>query len=106
MLSNLDGRPFVPIVNAPHDAFVLEPGAPCFGRRVDAPFSGGREFSDSSFGDEVGDGLLECAPGGERPYGGSLSLDRDLRGGICEGLGEHVAAMRSELDGEESGQSG
>ena len=42
--------------------------------------------------------MFEGAPGGERPLGkGSLSLDRDLRGGIGEGLEGHVASRPVEL---------
>jgi len=37
--------------------------------------------------------LVREFPGCERPYGGSLSLDRDLRGGIGEGPGGHVAGV-------------
>ena len=48
--------------------------------------------------DEVRDSLFEGCSGGEGPNKGPLSLDRDLRGGIGEGLGEHVAGVRGELD--------
>ncbi len=106
MLSDLDGRPFVPIVDAPDEALVLEAGASRLGRRVDAPFTRGREFSDGSLVDEVGDGRFEGTSGSERPYGGSLSLDRDLRGGIGEGLGGHVARRSVELEVEDGCRSG
>ena len=50
----------------------------------------GWELEDRSLVDEAGDCLFEGSSGGERPDKGSLSLDRDLRGGIGEGLGGHV----------------
>ena len=37
---------------------------------------------------------------------GPLSLDRSLRGGIEEGLGEHVAVMRGEVEVEVENASG
>ena len=61
---------------------------------------------DYSLSDEAGDCLFEGTFGGERPDGSSLSLDRDLRGGIGEGLGEHVAGMRSEKDVERASRNG
>ncbi len=47
--------------------------------------------------------MFEGSYGGERQDGGSLSLDRDLRGGIGEGLGGHVAGIRSKLVVERAG---
>ena len=41
--------------------------------------------------------MFKDPSGGERPDGGPLSLDRDLRGGIGEGLGGHVAVKKGEL---------
>jgi hypothetical protein len=52
-----------------------------------------------SFVDEARESLFEDSTSGcEGPYGSPLSLDRDLRGGIGEGLGGHVAEMRGELE--------
>ncbi len=49
------------------------------------------------FVDEAGDGSFKGCSGSEGPYTGPLSLNRDLRGGIGEGLGGHVAEVREEL---------
>jgi hypothetical protein len=42
--------------------------------------------------------VFEDSSSCERPNGGPLSLDRDLRGGIGEGLGEHAAVMRGGVE--------
>ncbi len=67
-------------------------------RRVDAPLAGGLELEVSSFIDEAQESLLEGSSGCEGPDGSLLSLDRDLRGGIGEGLWAHVSVMRGELE--------
>jgi hypothetical protein len=50
--------------------------------------------------------LFEGPSSGERPNKGSLSLDRDLRGGIGEGLEGYIEGMRSELNVERASRSG
>ena len=42
--------------------------------------------------------MFEDSSDCERSDGDPLSLDRDLRGGIGEGLGRHVVVMRGELE--------
>ncbi len=64
---------------------------------MDAPLVGGLELEYNSFVDEARESLFEDPSSGERLDGGPLSLDHDLRGGIGEGLGGHVAVMRGEL---------
>ncbi len=66
---------------------------------MNAPFVGGSELEDNSFVDEFLESLFEDPSGGERQNGGPLSLDRDLPGGIGEGLGGHVSVMRDEIRG-------
>ena len=60
----------------------------------------GLELEDNPFVDEARESLLEDPSCCERPDGGPLSLDRDLRGGIGEGLRGHVAVMLGELEAE------
>jgi hypothetical protein len=56
--------------------------------------------------DEANESLFKESSGCERIDGGSLSLDRDLRGGIGEGLWGHVAGMRGKLEVEHVKASG
>ena len=42
--------------------------------------------------------MFQCRSGSEGPDGGPLSLDRDLRGGIGEEIGGHVAGVRVRLE--------
>jgi len=63
---------------------------------MDPPLVGGSELKDKSFVDESRESLFKDPSGCERQDGGPLYLDRDLRGGIGEGLGGHVAVMRDE----------
>ncbi len=65
---------------------------------MDAPIAGGLELEDRSFVDEARESLLEDPSGCERPYGGPLSLDRYLRGGIGVGLGGHATVVLGELE--------
>ena len=74
---------------------------------MDAPLVGGLELEANSFVDEARESLFEDPSGGERlADGGPLSLDYDLRGGIGERLGGHVAVMRGELGVEVERASG
>ena len=98
MLANLGNRPVVMIVDPPYETIVLEARSSGLCRWVDAPLVGGLELEVCSFVDEAQEGLFEDSSSCERPYGGPLSLDRDLRGGIGEGLGGHVAVMRRDLE--------
>ena len=97
MLAGLDNSPIVMVIDPSNEAFVLEVWTPGLCRWVNAPFVGGLELEDNSFVDEARDSLFEDPSGGERPDGGPLSLYRDLRGGIVEGLGGHVVAKRDKL---------
>ena len=67
---------------------------------MDGPIVPRGELLDGAVFDEDGDGSLEGCSGSEGPHGGPLSLDRDLRGGIGEGLGGHEAEGR---DGNDKG---
>ncbi len=83
MLSDLEDAPLVVVVGAPYTTLMMEAGSSCLGRGVNSPLVGRREFLDGSPLDKSGDGLFEhwsCSGG---PYRGSLSLERDCRGGIC-----------------------
>jgi hypothetical protein len=86
------------IVDPPHDTFMLKARSSGLCRWVDSLLVGGLELEDSSFVDEARESLFEDSSGCERPYGGPLSLDRNFRGGIEEGLRGHVAVMRCELE--------
>ena len=86
------------IVDPPYATFMLEARSSSLCRRVDAPLVGGLELEDSSVVVEARESLFEESSGCEGPYGSPLSLDRDLRGSIGEGLGGHVAEMRGELE--------
>ncbi len=97
MLTDLEDDPLFLIVDAPYSTFVLESRTSDLGRGMNTPFVRGRELSDSAFVDEASDGSFEGRSGSEGPYRGPLSLDRDIRGGIGEGLGEHVTGEREEL---------
>ena len=61
---------------------------------MDPPPVGVLELKDNSFVDESRESLFEDLSCCERLDEGPLSLDRDLRGGIGEGLDGHVAVMR------------
>ena len=98
MLADLDHRLVVMIADPPHDTFMLEARSYILYRWVDASIVGGLELEDSFFVDEARESLFEDSSGGERPDGGPLSLDCDLRGRIGEGLGGHVAVMQGELE--------
>ena len=87
MLANLDSRPVVMIVDPPYETFMLEARSSSLCRRVDAPLAGGLELEDSSLVDDARESLFEDSSGCEGPGGSPLCLDRDLRGGIGEGLG-------------------
>ena len=86
MLSDLEEDPLVDVVDAPYTALVLETGFSRLGRGVDSPLVGWREFPDSSPLGKGGDRLFEYWSCGEGPYRGSLSLERDRRGGIVDGF--------------------
>ena len=90
MLADLDNGTDVMVIDTPHEAFMLEARSSGFRRRVDSPCVGRRAFDDCSLVDEAGENLFENSYGCERPYGGYISLDRDLQGGIGEGHGEHL----------------
>ena len=94
MFADLDHRLVVVVVNPPDKAFMLEARTHGLCRGMDAPIVGCLELEDDTPVDESRDGLFENFSGGERPDGGSLSLDRDLRGGIWKELDGHVAVMR------------
>ncbi len=95
MLTDLDHNPVVVVVNPPDEAFVLEARALGLSGGMDTPVViGSLELEDDSLVLESRESLFENPFGGEGPDGGSLSLDRDLRGGIGEGLDGHVAVMR------------
>ena len=95
---NLNNRLVVMVIDPPDETFMLEARSSGLCRWVDAPLVGGLELEDISFIDEARESLFEDPFGCERSDGGSLSLDRDLRGGIREGLGGHVAVMLGELE--------
>jgi len=73
---------------------MLEARTPSLSRGMDAPIVGCLELEDDTLVDKSRASLFEDHSGGERLDGGPLSLDRDLRGGIGEGLDGHVAVMR------------
>jgi len=91
VLADLDHRPVVVVVNPPNEAFMLEARTSGLCRGMDAPFVGCLELEDDILVDESRDNLFEDPSSGERPVGGPLSLDRDLRGGIGERLRGHEA---------------
>jgi hypothetical protein len=94
------------IADPPHDTFMLEARSSILYRWVDASIVGGLELEDSFFVDEARESLFENPSGCERPDGGPLSLDRDLRGGIERGLGGNEAVVRGELEDEVGKESG
>ena len=94
------------VVDPPNETFMMEAWSLGLCRWVDALFVGGLELEDSSFVDEARESLFEDPSGGERLDGSPLSLYRDLRGGIGEGLGGHVAVMLGELGVEVERASG
>ena len=98
MQADLDCSPLVSVVDAPNETLVLEARSHGLCRGMDAPLVRGIELQDRSFVDESCHGLFEHPFGSERPDGGSLSLELDLRGGIEEGLGGHVAEAMSALE--------
>ncbi len=57
----------------------------------------GGELADGAFVDEARDGPFKGRSGSEGPYGGPLSLDRDLRGGIVKRRREHTTGEREVL---------
>ena len=97
MLAKFDLNPIASVVDTPNATFMLEAASPGLGRGVNTPLFRGSELADSAFVDKAGDGSFKGCFGSEGPYKGPLSLDRDLRGGIGEGLGGHVAGVREEL---------
>ena len=97
-MSDLEDNPLIVVVKAPHATLVLEPGSPCFGGRVDPPPVRVVEFPNAARFGEGRDGFFQQSPRCESPDRGPLSLDRDLRGGIGEGLGGQVAGVREELE--------
>ncbi len=86
------------VVDPLDEPFMLEVRSSSLYRWVDAPLVGGLELEDKSFVNEARESLFEDPSGCERPDGGPLSLDRDLRGGIGKWLGGHVAVMLGELE--------
>jgi hypothetical protein len=87
VLTDLDHIPVVEVVNPPDEAFMLEARAPDLSGGMDAPIVGSLELEDDSLVLESRESLFEDPSGGEGPDGGSLSLDRDLRGGTVLGKG-------------------
>jgi len=73
---------------------MLEARAPGLSGGMESPVVGSLELEDDTLVLESLESLFEDPSGGEGPDGGSLSLARDLRGGIGEGLDGHVAVMR------------
>ena len=57
----------------------------------------GGELPYSPLFSERGHGLFESAPCRERANWGPLSLERDLLGGIVDGLGRHLVVKVDEL---------
>jgi hypothetical protein len=94
MLVDLDHGLVVQVIDSLDEAFMLEAKSFGFCRWVDSPFVWRRALVDCSSVEEAGESLFENSSGCEGPDGGPLSLDRDLRGGIGEGLGKHVTVMR------------
>ena len=64
---------------------------------MDTPGIRGGELPDSPLFSERGHGLFESAPCREGPNWGPLSLERDLLGGIVNGLGRHSVVEVDEL---------
>ena len=65
---------------------MLEARAPGLNGGMDTLVVGSLELEDDSLVLESRESLSENPYGGEGPDGGSLSLDRDLRGGFGKGL--------------------
>ena len=86
MLSDLEDDPLDNVVDAPNTAFMLKAGSSSLGRGMDSPLVWWRESLDSSPLDKGGNGMLEYCSCGEGPNRGSLSLERDRRGGIVAGF--------------------
>ena len=86
------------VVDPPYETFMMEARSSGLCGWVDAPLVEDLELEDSSFVDEARESLIEDPSGCERRDGGPLSLDRDLGGGIGEGLGGHVAVVLGELE--------
>ena len=93
MLAKFDRNLVAPVVDTPYVTFMLEAASSGLGRGVNTPFVPGSELADNAFVDAVGDDSFKGCSSSEGPYKGPLSLDRDLRGGIGEGLGGHVAGV-------------
>ena len=96
VMSDLEDDPLFLIVGAPHTTLVLETGSSCLSRGVHSPCIGWKEFLDSSSLDEGGDRLFNHGSCGKRPYRGSLSLERDRRGGIVGRFAGHEASKALE----------
>ena len=90
----IDHRLVVVVIDPPYEAFIPEARSSGLCRGVDAPFAGCLELENDTPFDESRDGLFQNPSSGERLDRGSLSLDRDLRGGIGRVLDEHVAVMQ------------
>ena len=89
MLTDLENDPLALIVCAPYPSFVLETRASCLGRWMDTPPLRGRELLDGSPLDHDGERLFKDESCRKGPDRGSLSLERDRRGGIVDGLAGH-----------------
>jgi hypothetical protein len=89
MLADFEGDPDFMIIRAPDSTFVLEARAPGLGGGMDPPDVWGGELPDMPLFCERGHSLFERDSCREGPDWGSLSLERDLLGGIVDGLGRH-----------------
>ena len=89
MLTDLEDDPLFLVVDAPNSTLVLEAGSSCPGGGMYAPLVGGGELLDSVSPDEGGEGLIEDGSCRTGPKWGPLSLERDRRGVIGDGLVGH-----------------
>ena len=77
------------VVDAPHSTLGMKAGSFGLGGGMYAPLIGEGELMDSASSDEGGEGMFEDGSCRTGPHLGSLSLERDRRGGIGDGLVGH-----------------
>jgi len=89
VLTDLADDPLFLVVDAPYSTFMLEAGSSGLGGGMDAPLVVEGELLDNASSDEGGEGMFEDGSCSTGPYWGPLSLERDRRGGIEDGLVGH-----------------